>query len=79
MSIFYFETCHLPLRNVFPFPLSPAKLIADLFDKQRCDLPAYNAPIYLRTEYSEKSRDRTRKKSASSNLAHNLRIGAKKL
>ncbi len=43
------------------------------------DLPAYNAPICLRTEYSEKSRNRTRKESASSNLAHNLRIGAKKL
>jgi hypothetical protein len=28
--------CHLPLKNVFPFPLAPEKWIGDLFDKKRC-------------------------------------------
>ncbi len=27
---------HLPAKNVFPFPLSPAKLISDYFDNKRC-------------------------------------------
>jgi hypothetical protein len=38
-------------------------------------LPIYNAPIYLRIGRSEhkKRRARTRKKSANSNLVHNLR------
>ncbi len=33
---FLFWTCHLPLRNIFPFPFSPAKWIGDLLEKQRC-------------------------------------------
>ncbi len=33
---FSFWTCRLPLRYVFPFPLSPAKWRGDLFDKKRC-------------------------------------------
>ncbi len=43
--------------------------------RNKQDLPTYNAPIYLRTECSELKRDgaQTRKKSASSNLVHNLR------
>ncbi len=31
-----FWTFFLALRNLFPFPLSPAKWIGDLFDKKRC-------------------------------------------
>jgi hypothetical protein len=43
--------------------------------RNKQDLPFYIAPIYLRTERSERKKDaaRTRKKSANSNLVHNLR------
>jgi hypothetical protein len=36
-------------------------------------LPTYNAPIYLRTECSERKKRRGPNKSARSNLVHNLR------
>jgi hypothetical protein len=66
-------------RNSFFRSLQQNKLPICLTNSDANQIRPSNAPICLGTEYSEKSRDRTRKKSASSNLAHNLRIGAKKL
>ncbi len=79
MDVFFkFWTCRLPLKNVFPFPLSPAKWICDYFDNRGC---GSNHTVKLITHQficapnvRSVKRDvaRTRKKSASLRLVHKL-------
>jgi len=75
---FLFWTCYLPLKNVFPFPLSPAKWIGDYFDNGRW---GSNHTVKLITHQfictpnvRSVKRDPTwtRKKCASLSLVHNL-------
>ncbi len=76
---FSFWTCRFPWRNAFPFPLSPTKWIGDLFDKKRCGpnkiFLLITRQFICAPNVQSVKRDaaRTRKKSASSNLVHNLR------
>ena len=76
---FQFEHAVFEQNVLFPFPLVTAKWIGDLFDKKRCEsnkiFPLTTRQFICAPNVRSVKRDaaRTRKKSASSNLVHNLR------
>ncbi len=66
---FYFWTWCLPLKNIFPFLLLPAKLISDYFDIRRCGSNNTFLLICAQNLRSVK-RDAARTKKSESSTIH---------
>ncbi len=78
IDVHLFWTCHLPLKNIFPFPLSPAKLKGDYFDNRWCGsnstvIHTTRQFIYAMFGAWRETRPEQEKKSASLKLIPNSR------